>query len=53
MWFVSIVTGLFVGFLVDSWLKRLTVKDPWRLVAAVVVAVLVGVFTYTGDLVRL
>lgn len=42
--------GLLVGFLVDAWLARATVKDPLRLIIAVVVGVLVVVFTYTGVL---
>ena len=50
MLYISVVMGLLVGFLVDSWLARATVKDPARLIIAVVVAVLVMVFTYTADL---
>lgn len=52
MLYVSIVSGLFVGFLVDHWLGRLTVKEPLRMVLAIIVAALVAVFTYIGSLPR-
>lgn len=41
--FDSIVFGGFVGFLVDYWLGRAAVKEPVRLIIAVVAAVLVAV----------
>lgn len=48
--FDSVVFGAFVGFLVDVWLGRATVKDPIRLIAAVAVGVIVGVLVYVGQL---
>jgi F0F1-type ATP synthase assembly protein I len=48
MLFNSVVFGAFVGFLTDAWLTRATVKDPIRLIIAVVVAVIVGVLVYVG-----
>lgn len=50
MFYISLVMGLLVGFLVDVWLGRATVKDPLRLILAVIAGVLVVVFTYTGVL---
>lgn len=50
MFYLSLVMGLLVGFLVDVWLARATVKDPTRLIIAVVVAVLVFVLTYNHNL---
>lgn len=42
--------GGLVGFLTDYWLGRAQVKDPARLIIAVVVAVLVAFFVYEGSL---
>lgn len=50
MAYLSIVMGALVGFLTDFWLTRAGVKDPKRLVIAVIVAVVVGVLTYVGTL---
>lgn len=50
MLYISLVMGLLVGYLVDVWLARGGVKDPNRLIIAVVVAVLVVIFTYNGNL---
>lgn len=51
MFYLSIVMGALVGFLTDFWLGRGGfTREPARLVIAVVVAVLVAVFTYTGNL---
>lgn len=49
--FNALVFGGFVGFLVDYWLNRATVKDPVRLILAVVAAVVVAVLVYNGNLV--
>lgn len=48
--FNSLVFGAFVGFLVDYWLSRATVKDPARLIIAVAVAVVVAVLVNTRNL---
>lgn len=50
MLYISVVMGALVGFLTDVWLGRAGVKDPVRLLAAVVVFVLVAVLTYGGSL---
>jgi len=50
MFYISLVMGLLVGYLTDVWLARATVKDPLRLILAVIAAVLVTIFTYTGNL---
>lgn len=50
MFYISLVMGALVGFLTDTWLARATVKDPLRLIIAVVVAVLVVILTYNGNL---
>lgn len=50
MLYEASVMGAFVGFLVDRWLKRLTIKDPIRLVIAVAVGIIVGFATYNGHL---
>lgn len=42
--------GALVGFLTDSWLTRCGVKDPLRLIVAVVGAVVVIILTDTGSL---
>jgi len=42
--------GALVGFLTDFWLARAGVQDNARLIIAIVVAVLVAIFTYTGNL---
>lgn len=44
--FNSIVFGAFVGFLVDFWLGRATVKDPARLIVAVVVGAVTAVLVF-------
>lgn len=46
--FEAIVFGAFVGWLVDVWLARATVKDPLRLILAVAVGVVVGVLVFVG-----
>lgn len=48
--FDSVVFGLFCGFLTDTWLARLGVKDPRRLIVAVVVATVVAVLVFTHNL---
>lgn len=48
--FNAIVFGAFVGFLTDCWLLRAGVKDPARLICAVVVAVATGVLVLTRHL---
>lgn len=50
MLYISFVMGALVGYLVDCWLGRVGVGDSLRLILAVVVAVLVVVFTYNGNL---
>lgn len=50
MFYLSVMMGLLAGYLTDVWLARATVKDPVRLIVAVVVLVLVVIFTYTGKL---
>lgn len=50
MFYISLIMGLLVGYLTDVWLARAKVKDPARLIIAVVVVVLVIIFTYVGKL---
>lgn len=50
MFYLSLVMGGLVGFLADFWMRRFGVKDPTRIVIATVVAVLVTIFTYNGNL---
>lgn len=50
MLYLSVVMGALVGFLTDFWLTRAGVKDPLRLILAIVAAVLVVIFTYSGNL---
>lgn len=50
MLYISLVMGALVGYLTDVWLARFKIADPPRLVIAVVVAVLVIIFTYNGNL---
>lgn len=50
MLYLSVVMGALVGYLTDVWLARATVADPVRLIIAIIVFVLVTIFTYTGDL---
>lgn len=50
MLYLSLIMGALVGFLTDFWLARAGVKDPVRLIIALVVAILVAIFTYNGNL---
>lgn len=47
--FNSIVFGAFVGMLTDYWLGRAAVKEPRRLIIAIVVGVIVGVLVFTSN----
>lgn len=49
-WYVAIVMGALVGFLADTWMARATVRDPLRLIIAVVIAVVVVILTFVGIL---
>lgn len=48
--FNAVVFGAFVGFLVDYWLGRASVKDPAKLVAAVLAGAVVAVLVFAGEL---
>lgn len=50
MLFIAAVMGLLCGTLVDYTLGRFAVKDPRRIVAASIVAVVVFVFVWVGKL---
>lgn len=48
--FNAIVFGALVGFLTDYWLSRATVKDPARLIIAVVVSSVVAILVLVKEL---
>lgn len=47
--FNSVVFGAFVGFLVDKWLERATVRDPIRLILAIVAFVVSACLIYFAN----